>query len=446
MPKDTIKRILIVTDCPTLNTGYARVGRFLANTFQDNGYEVIYLPCNTTDVNNDTEFNFHLETFDVSNKYCVNSLPIALDKYTPSLVITIGDFNNVAYVGNTCKAKNIKSLYYFPIEGENYPPEKIYVKTNGHVQSIDFKLVLLKFDYVITYSKFGQTQINKLMPGLVQDYVYHAVDTKTFRPLDRYLCRQTLLPSIVTSPEANSGTFIIGGVFRNMVRKGVDYFLKSVSRLLKDDLIVGKDIYAFLVTDPYDTKGYNLEKMIKDYDLTGRVIILPTTGGKDGPTDDQMCEIYNSFDILLAPSRAEGFGLVAVEAAACGTNVITTNYATPGELGKGLFKHIPVLHTEPIHTTNCDWAVLDIEKISDLLLGAVLDQDVVEPVGERTREALVEYADSFSEKHIGREWLGLLEMCDLPEVAQVKIESVSSESEAESYQTTQLNSYLDSLD
>lgn len=48
--------------------------------------------------------------------------------------------------------------------------------------------------------------------------------------------------------------------------------------------------------------------------------------------DDQMAEIYSSFDVLLNTSRGEGFGLPGIEAQACGTPVILSNWTAQTEL------------------------------------------------------------------------------------------------------------------
>ena len=42
-------------------------------------------------------------------------------------------------------------------------------------------------------------------------------------------------------------------------------------------------------------------------------------------TQDNLNKLYNISDVLAVPSRVEGFGLVAVEALACGTPVVATN-------------------------------------------------------------------------------------------------------------------------
>lgn len=43
----------------------------------------------------------------------------------------------------------------------------------------------------------------------------------------------------------------------------------------------------------------------------------------------KLAEIYNMLDIFVFPSTSESLGLVAIEAMACGTPVIASDYAAP---------------------------------------------------------------------------------------------------------------------
>jgi len=57
--------------------------------------------------------------------------------------------------------------------------------------------------------------------------------------------------------------------------------------------------------------------------------------GEIAPRDDVLRALYRNASVVLVPSRAEGFGLVAVEALACGAAVIAANAAALPEATQG---------------------------------------------------------------------------------------------------------------
>lgn len=421
------KRILVVSDCPTLNTGYARVSRFVATTLQDAGYRVRYLPCNATMENSGRTFNFELDKFDVHQRYNNSRIGEVLATYKPSLVMVFGEFNFVGYIGNVCRQLNIRSMYYFPIEGEGYPPHIVYLG-GGHV---DFKLTLMKFHYIVAYSEFGARNINNLMPGIVTDTIPHQVDTSIFRPLDKKACLNIFFPSLINNPDVGmEKMFIVGGVYRNMRRKGLDYFMKAMQHLIHDHEKEQK-FYGFLVTDPRDAQGYNLEKMIEHYNLGGRMVIHPVTGGKEGPEDNQLCEIYNTFDVHLCPFRAEGFGIPIIESLACGVRTVCTNFATPANFGAGVCDFVDPVWLEPVASTNCEWAVLNPEhvakKVADIYNHGYT-KDAYQPG--------VDLAKKFDDKVVGQQWVKLLNDLDLPDMSDIDeklFQGTTQDEVAESY-------------
>ena len=79
----------------------------------------------------------------------------------------------------------------------------------------------------------------------------------------------------------------------------------------------------------------------------------------------KMAEIYSTLDVLLMPSGGEGFGIPLIEAQACGTPVITTDFTAPTDLvGAGWL--VPITHKQ--HTPmNSYWGVANVDKIVDAL-------------------------------------------------------------------------------
>ncbi|MDJ0315162.1 D-inositol-3-phosphate glycosyltransferase [Arthrobacter sp. H35-D1] len=65
--------------------------------------------------------------------------------------------------------------------------------------------------------------------------------------------------------------------------------------------------------------SYDLELMIDDAGLAGVASVLPPV------VPEQLADWYRSADVVAVPSSSESFGLVALEAQACGTPVIATN-------------------------------------------------------------------------------------------------------------------------
>jgi glycosyltransferase involved in cell wall biosynthesis len=61
--------------------------------------------------------------------------------------------------------------------------------------------------------------------------------------------------------------------------------------------------------------------------LADDVIVLPQVSNED------LCALYSSAELLLFPSIAEGFGWPIAEAMACGCRVVTTGCAPMTEVG-----------------------------------------------------------------------------------------------------------------
>lgn len=407
-----MKRILVVADDPTLVTGYARLGRFLAETLSTE-YEVRYLPCNACNPNHDRKFKYLVDSFEPSERYNNHRIGDILQSFQPSLVIVIGEFVYIGYIGNVCRQLGIKSMYYMPVEGLNFPPHIVYVGSG----QVDYKLTLSKFDYIVAYSNFGKEQIHKQLPGIVTEVIYHPINTDIFRPLDRERCRKMYLAHLMDNPEIKD-PFIVGAVYRNMRRKGVDYLIKGF-RSFVDKYETGRKAFLFLLMDYREGAGFNLYQMLEQHNLKDRFILVPSVGGVNGPDDHGLCELYNTFDVHCCPFRAEGFGLPIIESLACGIRTVATKFSSPAEYGEGVLDFIVPIGTEPIASTNCEWAVLDPEEVGDAIATVYRDKPGIYQKG-------VDLASTLSEPKIALQWLRLLRDLNLPEKPHEKVEQAKS--------------------
>lgn len=100
--------------------------------------------------------------------------------------------------------------------------------------------------------------------------------------------------------------------------KGIDTLIKAIELVDKKEEHIK---FIIVGNGEYDEQ---LKQLIIDKNLAKRILRLPILNQKE------LIEIYQILDIFLFPTESkESLGLVAIEAMACGTPVITTDYAAP---------------------------------------------------------------------------------------------------------------------
>jgi len=126
------------------------------------------------------------------------------------------------------------------------------------------------------------------------------IDTEAYQPLDSEKCR-----SLLGIP-ANKKVLMFGSLDVSHYRKGGDLLLKAIKNLpesLKKEIVLlimghGGETISKAVDIPMVDVGYLNSDRIKSI-------------------------AYSAADLFLFPTRAEAFGLVAQEAAACGTPIVS---------------------------------------------------------------------------------------------------------------------------
>ena len=95
-----------------------------------------------------------------------------------------------------------------------------------------------------------------------------------------------------------------------------------------------RDAVLYLHTLPTGHEGINLPVLmnVAGIDLSRVFWADQYLLKKQAIRDEDMASIYTSFDVLLATSHGEGFGLPVLEAQACGVPVIVTNCTAQPEL------------------------------------------------------------------------------------------------------------------
>jgi len=96
-------------------------------------------------------------------------------------------------------------------------------------------------------------------------------------------------------------------------RKGIFYLIDAI-KTVKDEI---PDIKLYLIGSG-DLKGA-LQKKIEAEDLFGNTIFIGSV------SEEELIKWYNKTEVFVIPSLFEGFGIVCIEAMACGAPVIGTN-------------------------------------------------------------------------------------------------------------------------
>lgn len=139
-------------------------------------------------------------------------------------------------------------------------------------------------------------------PGRI-DVVHPGVDLQTFRPGDRHAARAAL--------GLSAGDRIIAFIGRIQPLKAPDVLVRAAALL--------PDVQVLIAGGPSGSglaAPDSLVKLAADLGITDRVTFLPPQ------SREQLSDVYRAADVVAVPSYSESFGLVAIEAQACGTPVV----------------------------------------------------------------------------------------------------------------------------
>lgn len=110
-------------------------------------------------------------------------------------------------------------------------------------------------------------------------------------------------------------------------RKGYDLFLRAAKRLVADGEAYAFALSAGAADDPREAAEYRrLKGLVEDLALGDRfrwMDVLP---------QDALPDFYRAIDVFVMPSRYELFGIVMLEAMACGVPVVATKFGGPAEV------------------------------------------------------------------------------------------------------------------
>lgn len=165
--------------------------------------------------------------------------------------------------------------------------------------------------------------------GIECEYVPHAIDTKIFKPT-AMIEGQPVRDFMGLTDE-----FVVGMVAANKA-SGLIHRKAFSENLLAFSVFRQKhpDAVLYLHTDPLGSfGGWNLLKLLQGFNIPKEAVMFPPyIDYKYGMPQESLAALYTGMNVLLATSYGEGFGVPTMEAQACGTRVIGSNWAATPDL------------------------------------------------------------------------------------------------------------------
>ena len=351
-------RILFCTEASFLKSGYAIYAQKLIKSFFESGKYIVAEFASYSDIStashHDIPWPFYPnavgkedERYDkyksvYSNQFGHWRFDVVCLDFKPDIVIDFRDPWMFEHEAFSSLRRYFKWIIMPPVD--SIPQKNDWIRT------------FCGADLVIPYTKWAKTEFEKYNINLHPEPALAGVEFDVFKPLDSAEIRNRF--------GINDDTFIIGSVMRNQKRKMIPELLQSLSSMLKTN----NNIKLYLHTTFPEAGGWDIPELLMRYDVISHVlftyfcrkchgyhpstykgaqIICPHCNSfssslshpNSGVNEQQMAEIYNTFDIYVQYAICEGFGMPQVEAASCGIPIFGINYSAMSEVIEGIGGH-----------------------------------------------------------------------------------------------------------
>ena len=178
------------------------------------------------------------------------------------------------------------------------------------------------------------------------------VDTEVFTPGDRDEAKASL---------GLSGRRVILFVGRLQPLKQPDVAVRAVAELMRRDPALVGEVMLVVLGGPSGRGGVQPESLAK---LAADLGIADALRLEGAIPHDELPRYYRAADAVLIPSRSESFGLVAIEASACGAPVVASDVGGLGVTVRDGVTGLLVPSFEPVAYADAMWRVLSDPALS----------------------------------------------------------------------------------
>jgi phosphatidylinositol alpha-1,6-mannosyltransferase len=228
--------------------------------------------------------------------------------------------------------------------------------------------ILSNADALVAVSQSTKRKIVQLGLDPEKITVIHPpVDTQRFHPQND--------SSAVVARYHLQGKRVILTIARLVERKGIDTVIKAMPKVLE---VIPEAVYLVVGTGSYQRK---LEVLAKDLGLEGRVIFVGQVPDEELPCYYCACDVFVLVSRTLeATGEMEGFGIVYLEAGACGKPVIGGN---GGGASEAVQDGVTGLLVNPS----------DVDEIANAIVRALKDKELARRLGENGRQKAKQQPD-----------------------------------------------------
>jgi glycosyltransferase involved in cell wall biosynthesis len=205
---------------------------------------------------------------------------------------------------------------------EKYKKAYDFLKVFGYAQLVRF---FGSAEIALTQSRKDVKEregipANKLfiIPNAIEPSQFDIPDSK----------KQAYRNEILTKYSLPTDAYVFGYVSRITMEKGHDLLVDAFANLLKMQFVDKDKVYLLLAGG--GSEESKLRNKIKELGIEDRVVITGVFATED------LIKYYSTLDIFVFPSKTEGFGIVLIEAMACGLPCICTDLPVLQEVGGSL--------------------------------------------------------------------------------------------------------------
>ncbi len=235
----------------------------------------------------------------------------------PDLVVSLGDGATFAHLNDAERA--FAWCHWLPVDAEPYPE-----RDRGR---------MLAYDHLVLMSHFGLELVRPHLEGRVPLHLIpHGVDLAAFRPHgDPLALRRRWAKRLGVRLRAED--FVLISRDTNQWRKQLPLLLDALARLPRDVKLI---LHCRPVAHAA-ARGWDLAHLAsKVYGVGDRVAFTGEGQSRPTFTPRELAELENLADLRVSATQGEGFGILTIEAMACGTPTVITDCTTSRELVRGI--------------------------------------------------------------------------------------------------------------